>query len=78
MDKTNEADLSSDVLTILISFTCNYSIVINKQATGSTFGVIYLFLFGLCKSQCGPMINDKKLEEVNNFNAVNYSRNRRT
>ena len=33
-DKTNEADLSSDGFAILISSACNYSIVINKQATG--------------------------------------------
>jgi len=30
-DKTNEADLSSDVFAILIRFTCSYSIVISNK-----------------------------------------------
>jgi len=49
--KTNEADLSSDVFAILISFTCNYRIVIiiNKLLeVNLVLTVVYLFLFGLC------------------------------
>jgi len=41
-----------DVFAILISFTCSYSIVINKQAIGSKFNV-NLFLFGLCCVKVG-------------------------
>jgi len=40
MEKTNEADLSRDVFAILISFACNYSIVINYQAIESKFGAL--------------------------------------
>ena len=52
--KTKEADLSGDVFTILISFTCNFSIVINEQATGSKFGIIFnlliYFIWSVSKS----------------------------
>jgi len=39
-EKTNKAELSSDGFAIIISFACNYGIVINYQAIESKFGAL--------------------------------------